>query len=107
MLDVICSALYDRFVIKTFRCRETERLYQERVSSKRFRSFGDVAYRKLFQLAHAKELRDLQQAPGNRLEKLSGNRQRTYSIRINDQWRICFTWNEGAAYDVEIIDYHQ
>jgi toxin HigB-1 len=92
-------------VIKTFRCKETGRLYQERVSSKRFRSFEDVAYRKLFQLAHAKELRDLQQAPGNRLEKLGGDRQGQYSIRINDQWRICFTWNEGA-YDVEIIDYH-
>jgi toxin HigB-1 len=92
-------------VIKTFRCKETLRLCYERISSKRFRSFEDAAYRKLFQLAHAKELRDLQQAPGNRLEKLGGDRKGQYSIRINDQWRICFTWNEGA-YDVEIVDYH-
>lgn len=94
-------------MIKTFRCSETKQLYRDRVSGKRFRSFADVAYRKLFQLAHAKELRDLQQARGNRLEKLGGDRQGQYSIRVNERWRICFTWNEGAAYDVEITDYHQ
>jgi toxin HigB-1 len=93
-------------VIKTFRCRETERLYQERTSGKRFRSFAEVAYRKLFQLAHAEELRDLQLVPGHRLEKLGGDRRGQYSIRINERWRICFRWKEGAAYDVEIIDYH-
>jgi proteic killer suppression protein len=93
-------------VIKTFRCKETERLYTERISGRRFRSFADVAYRKLFQLASARELRDLQQLPGNRLEKLEGDRKGQYSIRINDQWRICFTWSEEAAYDVEITDYH-
>jgi proteic killer suppression protein len=93
-------------VIETFRCKETERLYRERLAGRRFRSFADVAYRKLFQLAHARELRDLEQARGNRLEKLSGDREGRYSIRINNQWRICFSWNEGAAYEVEIIDYH-
>lgn len=93
-------------MIKAFRCKETERLYRERVSSRRFRSFADIAYRKLFQLANAKELRDLQQVPGNRLEKLAGNRKGQYSIRINDQWRICFVWDDGAAYGVEIADYH-
>ena len=93
-------------LIKTFRCKETERLYRQRQSSKRFRAFADVAYRKLFQLDHAKELRDLQQVPGNRLEKLSGHREDEYSIRINQQWRVCFRWREGAAYDVEITDYH-
>jgi toxin HigB-1 len=91
-------------MIKTFRCKDTHRLYEERISCKRFQNFEDAAYRKLLQLAHAKELRDLQ-APGNRMEKLSGDRKGQYSIRINDQWRICFAWSEGA-YDVEIIDYH-
>ncbi len=105
-LYVLRSAVYACPAIKTFRCKETERLYRERVSGGRFRSFADVAYRKLFQLAHAAELRDLQLVPGNRLEKLGGDRKGQYSIRINDQWRICFIWNEGAAYDVEITDYH-
>lgn len=93
-------------MIKTFRCKETERLYRERVSGKRFRSFADVAYRKLFALDHAKELRDLQRVPGYRLEKLGGKRKGQYSIRVNDQWRICFAWQEGEAYGVEITDYH-
>ncbi len=92
-------------MIKTFRCKETERLYRERVSGKRFRGFADVAYRKLFQLDHAKELRDLHSVPGNRLEKLGGDRKGQCSIRVNAQWRICVTWNEGA-YDVEVTDYH-
>jgi proteic killer suppression protein len=92
-------------VIKTFRCKETERLYRERVSGKRFRSIADVAYRKLILLDEAGELRDLG-LPGNRLEKLSGYRKGQYSIRINDQWRACFRWIEGAIYDVEITDYH-
>ena len=93
-------------MIKTFRGKETERLYRERIAIKRFRSFADVAYRKLFQLDHSAELRDLQQVPGNRLEKLSGNRDGQYSMRINKQWRVCFRWTEGGAYDVEITDYH-
>jgi proteic killer suppression protein len=93
-------------LIKTFRGHETEKLYRERISSKRFRSFADVAYRKLFQIDHAHELRDLKQVPGNRLEKLSGDREGQYSIRINQQWRVCFKWQEGAAYNVEITDYH-
>jgi proteic killer suppression protein len=95
-----------RIVIKTFRCKETGRLYRERVSGRRFRSFAEGAYRKLIQLDEAGELRDLQGIPGNRLEKLSGGRQGQYSIRINDRWRICFRWEGGDAYDVEIIDYH-
>jgi len=57
-------------------------------------------------LGAAESLSDLRVPPGNRLEKLSGNRQRQYSIRINDQWRICFRWKEGDVYDVEIADYH-
>ena len=93
-------------MIKTFRGGETERLYRERVSGKRFRSFADAAYRKLIQLDEAGELRDLQGIPGIRLERLRGEREGQYSIRINRQWRICFRWKEGDAYDVEITDYH-
>jgi len=93
-------------VIKTFRCKETERLYSERLSSKRFRSFADTAYRKLIQLDEAGQLRDLQGIPVNRLEKLGGNRRGQYSVRINQQWRICFRWEQGDGYDVEIVDYH-
>ncbi len=76
------------------------------MSSKRFRGIADVAYRKLVQLDEASELRDLQGIPGNRLERLSGDREGQYSIRINKQWRICFDWREGDVYDVEITDYH-
>ena len=65
-----------------------------------------VAYRKLRMLNNAHGLADLRLPPGNRLEKLSGNRQGQHSIRINERWRICFQWREGDAYEVEIVDYH-
>lgn len=65
-----------------------------------------VALRRLVYLHNAKELNDLLIPPSNRLEKLSGNRQRQHSIRINSQWRICFEWEDGAAHNVEIVDYH-
>ena len=92
-------------MIKSFRSRETEQLYsRERV--KRYRGFERIAQRKLRQVDIATELRDLASPPGNRLEALHGNRQGQYSIRINDQWRICFRWRDGDAYDVEIVDYH-
>jgi proteic killer suppression protein len=64
------------------------------------------ALRKLLLLDAAERLEDLQTPPGNRLEKLAGNRKRQHSIRINDQWRICFRWHQGDAYEVEIVDYH-
>ncbi|MGH9671198.1 MAG: type II toxin-antitoxin system RelE/ParE family toxin [Terriglobales bacterium] len=73
---------------------------------KRFRGFERVAQRKLQQLEAAVELRDLSSPPGNRLEALRGDRKGQHSIRINDQWRICFVWRDGDAYDVEIVDYH-
>ncbi|HXZ80349.1 MAG TPA: type II toxin-antitoxin system RelE/ParE family toxin [Terriglobales bacterium] len=92
-------------MIKTFRCRDTERLYN-RESGKRFRSIEFVGRRKLRQLDSATQLRDLAAPPGNRLESLRGDRQGQHSIRINDQWRICFVWRSGEAYDVEIVDYH-
>jgi len=72
----------------------------------RFRAFERIARRKLLVLHRAVSLEDLRVPPGNRLEALSGNRKGQYSIRINDQWRICFVWAKGDAYEVEIIDYH-
>jgi len=65
-----------------------------------------TAYRKLLQINNAKLLNDLRSPPGNRLEPLKGRRRGQYSIRVNDQWRVCFRWNDGDAYDVEVCDYH-
>lgn len=92
-------------MVKSFRSKDTERLHaRERVS--RFRNIERIALRKLRQLDAATELRDLASPPGNRLEALHGERTGQFSIRINDQWRICFEWLEGNAYSVEIVDYH-
>jgi proteic killer suppression protein len=92
-------------MIKSFRCRETEKLFNDRLS-KQFSGFQRVARRKLEILEAAVKLHDLRSPPGNRLEQLSGNRRGQYSIRINDQFRICFVWSNDAAWDVEIVDYH-
>jgi toxin HigB-1 len=92
-------------MIQSSVCEETEKLFRyER--SKRFRSIERVALRKLLQLHAATELRFLASPPGNRLEALRGSRKGKHSIRVNDQWRICFTWSDGHCYDVEIVDYH-
>jgi proteic killer suppression protein len=92
-------------VIKSFGSTETEQVHaRQRV--KRFRAFERVAQRKLRQLDIAAELRDLSSPPGDQLEALKGDRAGQYSIRINDQWRICFVWRDGDAYDAEIVDYH-
>ena len=92
-------------MIRTFRCPKTELLFK-RMSSRRFQSIERVARRKLRQLNAAVDLVDLSVPPGNNLEALKGDRKQQHSIRINDQWRICFTWHDGDAYDVEIVDYH-
>ena len=93
-------------MIRSFRDRGTEKVFL-RVPSRRFSpAVQHAAQRKLVVLDAAESLDDLRVPPGNRLEKLSGNRQGQHSIRINDQWRICFRWSEGDAYDVEIADYH-
>jgi proteic killer suppression protein len=92
-------------VIRTFRCLETERLFR-RESGRRFKAIERQALRKLDLLDAAPDMLTLGTLPGNRLEKLKGNRMGQYSIRINDQWRICFEWRDGHAYDVEIVDYH-
>lgn len=92
-------------MIKSFRLKDTERLHR-RQRVPRFRAIERVALRKLRQLDAAVELRDLASPPGNRLEALHGDRKGQHSIRINDQWRICFEWSEGEAFNVEIVDYH-
>ena len=92
-------------VIRSFRCRETEKLFQ-REYSRKFGVISHIARRKLRLLDDAETLQDLSAIPGNRLELLKGNRKGQYSIRINAQWRICFGWRENGAEEVEIVDYH-
>ncbi len=92
-------------MIRSFRCRETARLFDDQ-NVAQFRSIERAARRKLLILSQAKRLEDLRSPPGNRLEPLKGDRRGQYSIRINDQWRICFRWVEAGAEDVEIVDYH-
>ncbi|MBK1734044.1 excinuclease ABC subunit A [Halorhodospira abdelmalekii] len=92
-------------MIISFKCRDTEKLASgQRV--KRFVNFERVALRKLRQLQVANQLEDLKVPPGNRLEALSGDRRGQYSIRINQQFRLCFRWTKAGAEDVEIVDYH-
>jgi proteic killer suppression protein len=93
-------------VIKSFRDRDTERLFQRRPVRKLGSDIQKVALRKLRMLDAATVLDDLRLPPGNRLEKLKGDRAGQHSVRINQQWRICFRWRSGDAYDVEIVDYH-
>jgi len=92
-------------VIRSFRSADTERLFR-RESVRRFKAIERQALRKLDMLDAAPDLRTLSALPGNRLERLRGERQGQCSIRLNDQWRICFVWREGHAYEVEIVDYH-
>ena len=93
-------------MIKSFRDRDTERIF-DRQRVKRFSlSIQKLAQRKLDLIDGADLIEDLRTPPGNRLEKLSGNRKGQYSIRVNDQWRICFCWKSGQATDVEVGDYH-
>ena len=92
-------------MIRSFRDKLTE-TFAEGESVKKFRSFERVAYRKIKYLMAAAQLEDLRVPPGNRLEALSGDRIGQFSIRINDQWRICFNWSNGGAENVEIVDYH-
>lgn len=93
-------------MIKSFKSREAERIYQGRYAKRIPRDIQRVAARKLEMIAAATELRSLRVPPSNRLEKLKGDRAGQFSVRINDQWRICFKWKAGDAHDVEIVDYH-
>jgi proteic killer suppression protein len=93
-------------VIRSFRDKDAERLFRREPIRKVPPAIQRVALRKLVQLDAATALADLRVPPGNRLERLTGDRAGHYSIRINDQWRVCFRWHQGDAHDVEIVDYH-
>lgn len=92
-------------MIQSFKCKDTQALYEGK-SPMKFKTFMPVAERKLAQLEAAQTLDFLKPPPGNRLEALKGNRKGQYSIRINDQWRICLVWSGVGPTDVEIVDYH-
>ncbi len=92
-------------MIRSFKCKDTESLFNDE-AVRRFRAFERPARRKLLYLHQARQLDNLRVPPGNRLEALKGRRKGQYSVRVNDQWRLCFRWNRGDAFDVEIVDYH-
>ena len=94
------------FMIKSFRDQETEKIFNRQFSGKLPQNIQRIARKKLVILDAATELDDLRIPPCNRLEALKGDRKGQHSIRINKQWRICFKWRAGDAYDVEITDYH-
>jgi len=104
-LAVYRHSIYNIPMIQSFKCGDTEVLHQRRRVA-RWVSIEAVARRKLDQLDAASELRDLASPPGNRLEALSGNRRGQHSIRVNDQFRVCFVWTPQGPKDVEIVDYH-
>ena len=93
-------------MIKSFRSRETEKIWNGHRSKRLPQSIQHIARRKLRMLNSARSINDLRVPPANRLEALRGNRKGQHSIRINDQWRICFVWMDGDAVNVEIVDYH-
>ena len=94
-------------MIRTFKDRETEKIFNREFSRKIPSDIQEVALRKLRMLNRSMNLNDLKVPPANRLEKLKGNRAGQYSIRINDQWRICFDWHQNESFKVEIVDYHK
>lgn len=93
-------------MIKTFKDRDTERLFSRKPVKRLGADVQRVALRKLRMLDAATVLEDLRVPPANRLEKLKGDRAGQFSIRVNQQWRVCFVWRSGHAFDVEIVDYH-
>lgn len=93
-------------MIRDFKDKETQKVFERKRSRKLPSDIQQVALRKLRMLNRAETLQDLRVPPANRLERLVGDREGQYSIRINDQWRICFLWQEGDVLDVEIVDYH-
>ena len=97
---------YYQTMIMSFRCRETERIFKGKFSATLPQAIQKAAARKLEIIDAARDLDDLRTPPGNRLEALSGDRRGQHSIRINEQWRVCFVWQDGNANDVEIVEYH-
>jgi len=93
-------------MIKSFQDKETEKIFNRQISKKLPENIQSIARKKLVILDAAAQLNDLRTPPGNRLEALERDRKGQHSIRINDQWRICFEWSDGDAYEVEITDYH-
>lgn len=105
MLDVTNAKRQHGLVIATFKCHDTEALFKGR-RVPRFTNIATVALRKMAMLNRAERLDDLRIPPGNRLEALAGDRAGQWSIRVNEQWRICFRFEGGHVWDVEILDYH-
>ncbi len=93
-------------MIKSFRDKETEKIFNRQRSRKLPSDIQQIALRKLRMINRAQSLQDLRVPPANRLEKLAGDRAGQFSIRINDQWRICFIWQDGDVLEAEIVDYH-
>ena len=93
-------------MIKSFKDSKTEGVFRRRFSRRLPQDIQRAALRRLTYLHGAEDINDLRSPPSNRLEKLAGDREGQYSIRINEQWRICFEWLDGDAFDVEIVDYH-
>ena len=104
-LELVRCPYYILFMIKSFKNSESQRLY-ETGKSRIFANIKNVALRKLDMINAAVELKDLLSPPGNRLEALKGDRKGQHSIRVNQQWRICFVWKDDGAHEVEIVDYH-
>ena len=94
-------------MIESYRCKETEKIFNREYSRRLPTDIQEIAFRKLRMLSRSSTVNDLRVPPGNRLEALSGSRKGQHSIRINQQWRICFTWRAGNAHGVEIGDYHR
>jgi len=105
-IDVINGPRYARRVIRSFRDAETRKVFERERARRLPPDVQRRAHRKLLLLNATERLEELRVPPGNRLERLAGNRTGQHSIRINDQWRICFRWRDGDAHDVEICDYH-
>ncbi len=105
-LDVYMSSVYTFYMIIGFGDKETEKIYNQHFSRKLPHDIQHVALRKLIMIANAQSVEDLRVPPGNHLEQLQGDREGQYSIKINDQYRICFSVDENRFYDVEIVDYH-
>lgn len=104
-LTLVTSCVIMEYMIKSFKCKYTEALSKGK-PVKRFVNIANVARRKIRQLEIANRLEDLRVPPGNRLEALKEDRSGQHSIRINDQWRVCFYWTDAGAESVEIVDYH-